>query len=174
MRRCAILSAPLAVLALLAGCGSGKSETGAEAGQVKAADLPGAPLPGRYRTTVRVTGVAIPGMDARPAAAMFGPAGHVSETCLSADGATQRLQRFAAQAERGKCSYESFTARDGKVDGVMACTVAQGVTARSRVSGTYSPSGSLLRITAEAGAKGDPDSAMRMDSEIASERIGDC
>lgn len=174
MRRRAVLSASLAPLALLAGCGSGESETGAGAPQAKVADLPGAPLPGRYRTTVRVTGVAIPGMDAKQAAAMFGPEGHVSETCLSADGGALGLQRFAAQAERGKCTYESFTARDGKVDGVMVCTVAQGVTARSRVSGTYSPSGSLLRITAEAGAAGDPGSAMRMDSEIASERIGDC
>ncbi|MBK9011239.1 DUF3617 domain-containing protein [Novosphingobium sp.] len=174
MRRRAVLSASLAALALLAGCGSGDGEQAAPDRQAQATGPSDAPLPGRYRTTVRVTGVAIPGMDAKQAAAMFGPQGHASESCLAADGAANGMRRFAAQAERGQCRYEKFTASAGKVEGVMVCAVAQGVIARSQVSGTYSPSGSLLKITAEAGASGQPDSAMRMDSEIASERIGDC
>ncbi len=174
MRRRAVLTASLGALALLAGCGSEDGEQAAPGPRHQAAGPPDAPQPGRYRTIVRVTGVAIPGMDAKQAAAMFGPQGHASETCLAVGDAMQGMLRFAAQAERGKCSYDRFSASGGKVEGVMACVVAQGVVTRAQVSGTYSPTGSLLKITAEAGASGQPDSAMRMDSEIASERIGDC
>lgn len=173
MRRRAVLTVTCAALALLPGCGSGKDEQRA-AQKAKDPALADAPLPGRYRTTVRVTAVSIPGMDSKQAAAMFGPAGHTSESCISADDAAQGMLRFAAQAERGKCRYERFTAGGGKVEGVMVCAVARGVTARSQVSGTYSPTGSLLKVTAEAEASGRPGDAMRMDSEIASERIGDC
>lgn len=173
MRRRAIPVVLLAALALLPGCDRQDSERKAPAAEAD----PGpsdAPLPGRYRTRVRVTAVAIPGMDSRQAAAMFGTQGHSSESCLAADDAARGLLRFAAQAERGRCRYESFTASAGKVEGVMVCAVAKGVTARSKVTGTYSPTGSVLKISEETDASGRPGDGMRMDSEIASERIGDC
>jgi hypothetical protein len=173
MRRRAIPVVLLAALALLPGCGGQDSERKAPAAEAG----PGpsdAPLPGRYRTRVRVTAVAIPGMDPRQAAAMFGTQGHASESCLAADDAARGLQRFAALAERGRCRYESFAASNGKVEGVMVCAVAKGVTARSKVTGTYSSTGSVLKISEETDAAGRPGDGMRMDSEIASERIGDC
>ena len=173
MRRRAVLSATLATFLVLPGCGREQAEQRAGP-EAKAAALADAPLPGRYRTVVRVTAVAIPGVDPKQAAAMFGPAGHVSESCLAADDAAKGMLRFAAQAERGQCRYERFAASAGKVEGLMVCAVAKGVTARSQVSGTYSPTGSQLKITAEAGAPGQPGNAMRMDSEIVSQRIGDC
>lgn len=175
MRRPALQSVCLAALALLSGCNRQDAEERSTKERPAAADpVPDGPQPGRYRTTVRVLDVAIPGLtgaQARAAGSMFGPQGHVSESCLRAGEAAQGVRRFAAQAERGKCRYERFSAAAGKVEGAMVCAVAQGVTTLSQVSGSYSASGSTLRISAQTGEGG---SAMRMDSEIVSERIGDC
>ena len=175
MRRQALHSICLAALALLCGCNrQDASQQGAKHRPVAADPVPDGPQPGRYRTTVRVLDVAIPGLtgeQARAAGTMFGSQGHVSESCLRAGDALHGVQRFAQQAERCKCRYERFSAAAGKVDGAMVCTVGQGLTTRSQVSGSYTASGSVLRITAETG---QGSSAMRMDSEIVSARIGDC
>ena len=175
MRRKALQTVCLAALALLCGCN--RQDAGRQGAQERPAavdPVPDGPQPGRYRTTVRVLDVAIPGLtgeQARSAGSMFGPQGHASESCLRAEDAVPGVQRFAAQAERGKCRYERFSAAAGKVEGAMVCTVAQGLSTRSQVSGSYTASGSVLRISAETG---EGAAAMRMDSEIVSERIGDC
>ena len=135
------------------------------------------PLPGRYRTTIKVTAVRIPGMsevEAARAATMFGAEGHSSEACVTASDAAAGYRQFAKVAERGVCHYERFSASDGKLAGVMACQVGQGLTQSSQLSGSYTRTGAVMLLRADATGAAQPGGGMAMDSEITSERIGDC
>lgn len=168
----------LPVLLVLALCACDRGAPQPEkAGSSPSAPAVEGPLPGRYRTTIRVTAVHIPGMseaEAARAATMFGDKGHASEACLAEADAAKGYRRFAQLAERGACRYERFSAANGKLAGAMVCQVGQGLTQRSALSGSYTRTGAVMRLRADASGAAQGGAGMAMDSEITSERIGDC
>lgn len=179
MRPALILPLAVATLALAA---CGKEPDGPKtAEEVKAemADLASdaRPQPGKYRTTIKITNVAIPGMPAAQAQkmeAMFGGTGQGSEHCLTPEMASKGYEEFGKQAAQGHCTYDSFSAGGGRMDAVLTCKTAVQVTTRSELHGTFTPTSSNLKMKTESSGSGLPGGKMTMEAEVTSERIGDC
>jgi Protein of unknown function (DUF3617) len=172
------LAMPLAAVVLLAGCGSEKSaDKPAELAKAAAITPSEQPQPGKYRATMKVLEVNIPGLPAGQAAKMknmFGAAGRSFEFCMTAQEAAEGYREFGKRAAEGKCTYENFSAADGKIAGTSTCQTGEGMTARIEMAGTYSPTGSTMKITTRTETPGVPGGAMTMQAEMTQERLGDC
>lgn len=181
MRATLILPIAVASLALaLAGC-SKEPDGPKTAEQVKeevaALAKDAKPEPGKYRTTIKVLNVNIPGMpqiNPDQMNGMFSKTGKDAEHCLTPEMADKGFEEFGKQAAQGDCTYDSFSAGDGKMDAVMTCKPAQGVTSRTELHGTFSPTGSNLKMKTESSGASMPGGKMTMEAEVTSERIGDC
>ena len=170
----------IAVLGLaLAGCSkqADEAETQASAAAAaKAAAQALRPEPGKYRVTTKFTKVSIPGLP--PAAAanagkMFSD-GQTAEFCLTPAQANLGFEEMTKRAAQGKCTYDRFTAAGGKLDAAMTCQTGRGMTTKSQVSGTFSPTGSTMTMVSEATMPGMPGGRMEMEGTVITERLGDC
>jgi hypothetical protein len=135
------------------------------------------PEPGKYRSTIKIINVSIPGMpqaDARKMQSMFGGTGQASEHCLTKEMADKGFEEFGKHAAQGNCTYDSFSAGGGKMDAVMTCKTAATVTTRTELHGTFTTTGSNLNMKTESSGGGLPGGKMTMEAEVSSERIGDC
>lgn len=135
------------------------------------------PEPGRYRITTKVTNVSIPGLP--PAAAaqakkMFSATGHSSEFCLTPEKADLGYEEMTKRAAEGNCKYDSFSAEGGKLDAAMTCETGKGMTTKSRVTGTFSPTGSNMTMVTDTNAQGMPGGGMHIEGAVVTERLGDC
>lgn len=171
MRRIALVS----VTALLAACGQepAKQPPAKAAVETAAADQP---QPGQYRVTMTVNAISIPGMSsamAEKSKVMFGGTGQISDFCLTPEQAKKGREEFTKYSTEGNCDYERFSARDGKIDGVMVCQTGQGMSARTEMSGTFTKNQSDLTLKTESRVPGT-SGGMTMNSRIVMERIGDC
>lgn len=175
LRTAAVLT--LAALTL-AGCGksapdgSGKPAS-ADVGK-QAAEVAFQFEPGKYRTTITVHKVEMPG--APPAAAAQIQAmmskGHKSEHCMTKEQASKGMEAMKETMAKGKCSFEKFEASGGKVSSVFACQTGQGQGMRAESQGTYTPTGSEVFIKVDNAMPGGK--SMHMEQTVKSERIGDC
>lgn len=183
MRRTVIL--PLALAALtLGGCGpqddqpeAGQANQAAQAAQAADGSIAEHPQPGRYRATMRMIDVSFPGMPAQVAAqmkTMFGAEGHSSEYCLTPEKAKAGYQEFTRHAAEGDCRYDSFKAEGGQLDARMTCQTARGMTTKAVVAGSFSPTGSKLKMTGDTSGADLPGGGMHVEAEVTTERIGDC
>ncbi|MEY4237783.1 MAG: hypothetical protein RL339_384 [Pseudomonadota bacterium] len=166
---------PCAALVLLAAC---QQEPAApQPTQTAAAAAPNAPLPGRYRVTMKVKAVSFPGMTermARQASTLFGGTAQISEFCLTPQEAGKGREAFFKRAVEGDCRYEGFTAQADKFDAVLVCQTGQGMSARSELSGSFTATGSQVAIRTTSEVPGGPGGSMVLDADIATERLGDC
>ncbi len=135
------------------------------------------PQPGKYRVTMKITKVAIPGLPpaaAAQASKMFASTGHSSEFCLTPADANMGYEEMTKRAAQGKCSYDRFTVNGGQLDAAMTCETGQGMTTKSAVTGTVSPTGSNMTMTSDAMVAGVPGGRMQMEGQVITERLGEC
>jgi Protein of unknown function (DUF3617) len=135
------------------------------------------PQPGKYRVITKVTKVSMPGMP--PAAAaqagkMFSATGQSTEFCLTPEQANLGYEEMTKRSAQGKCTYERFSAEGGRLDAAMTCQTGRGMTTKSQVSGTFSPTGSNITMTNDATVPGLPGGRMQMEISAVTERLGDC
>ncbi len=176
MRRLTI-ALPLIVAFALAGC-SKEPEGPKTAEQVKeeASELI-KPQPGQYRTTMKITNFAIPGMPPEKSAqlkGMFSASGKSNEFCLTQADANKGFEEFSKRMAQGKCSFEKFTATSGTLDAKMTCQTGKGMTGSYEMKGTFSATGSQMAMKVNQSAPGMPSGGMMMEAEVTNERIGDC
>lgn len=172
---------PLALLAFALTACSKEPDGPKTAEEVKAemADLAkdARPEPGKYRTTIKIINVSIPGVpeaDAKKMQGMFGSTGQASEHCLTKEMADKGFEEFGKHAAQGNCTYDRFSAGGGKMDAVLTCKTAATVTTRSELHGTFTSTSSNLKMKTESSGGGLPGGKMTMEAEVSSERIGDC
>lgn len=177
----ALLLLPLACGALALTACKKEPEGPKTAEQVKEemADLASSakPTPGKYRTTMKIVDVQIPGMDeatAKKMQGMFGGSGNASEHCLTPEMANKGFEEFGKHAAQGNCTYEKFSAGDGKLEAVMTCQTGQGAKTRSELNGTFTSTSSNMKMKTDSEAPGMPGGKMHLEAEVTSERIGDC
>lgn len=167
---------PLAALALtIAGCGKKEEEKKAEATPTAAA-IP-QPLPGKYRTTMKVTGMSIPGLPEGQAAkmkGMFSATGQTSEFCVTPEDAARGFEEFNKHAARGDCKWERYEAKDGALDARMTCQTGKGMTGTYDMKGTFTPTGSDFTMKMVQSMPGVPGGGMTMEAQAKTERVGDC
>lgn len=181
-----LILVPIALSTLLLGAcnkqpqasASGEGKTPAQVQQeAQAAGVPLRPQPGKYTTTIKITDVSFPGMSAQMAErmkGMFGASGHSTEFCLTPDQANMGYEEMTKHAAEGNCKYDSFKADGGTIDAQMSCQTARGMTTRSVLHGTFSPTGSDLKMTTDTSGAGLPGGGMHMQAEVINQRIGDC
>ncbi len=135
------------------------------------------PAPGKYRTTVEMIDVEIPGapkemQDMMKGMLSSGPQTH--EYCLTRAEAEKGFEEMARQAqeEDGNCSFEKFEAEGGSIDAIMNCAKEGQGTARMTMKGTGGRTSSDMTMTMDAKA---PDGkTMTMTMKSSQQRIGDC
>lgn len=169
----------LTATALLGACQQAKDEAKSpEAVQAEVAAAKIAqPQPGQYRMVTKITDLAIPGMPPEMAAqakGMFSATGQTVEYCLTPEDAAKGFEEMTRRSAEGNCTYERFSAQDGKLDAAMTCKTGQGMVTKSEVAGTFTPTGSELTMKSEATAPDMPGGAMKMAGSISTQRIGDC
>ncbi|HET9811275.1 MAG TPA: DUF3617 domain-containing protein [Sphingomicrobium sp.] len=167
------LSAPVAA------CGSKPvvKETNASVEQVtesvrEASKDEGLVSPGKWRSTVTIEQMAIPGMPAAAAEEMKRMVAqtHTAETCLTPEEARQPKGGFFGGNDQ--CRYDHFTMSGGKIDAQMHCEQAGGTQVMA-MTGTYSADAYTMRMksTMDGGAGGEP---IAMQMKVEAQRIGDC
>jgi hypothetical protein len=174
MKRITIFTAAGALL--LAGCSSGNADadgngetTAAEvAEKVEAAGIK--PQPGLYKATITMTGIEVPGMPAEMAGHGAGMV-TTSEDCLTREEMDKGFAELMKQGQNGECTYESFSFKDGKMDGVMVCKTPQG-SARMTLTGTATPTKSEFTASTKMNFEGVGEATMNFTAKH--ERIGDC
>lgn len=135
------------------------------------------PEPGKYRTTMKIIDVSIPGMDPARAAQMknmFGATGKTTEFCLSKADADKGFEELNKRAAQGDCTYDNFNAGGGRIDARMTCRTGRGMTMAYEMHGTFSSTGSQMSMKSDAAMAGMPGKGMHIEAEVKNERIGDC
>lgn len=177
MRKITLTAATAVAILALGACN--KEPSGPKSGEQVAAEAAkiDTPQPGKYRTAMKITNVSIPGLPAGQAErmkGMFGAAGHTVEFCLTPEEAGKGFENFSKRAAEGNCTYESFNAGGGTLDARMTCQTGKGMTSKSELHGSYSPTGSKLTMKTDSQMPGMPGGAMHIEAEVVNERIGDC
>ena len=168
----------LAVLALGA-CGKSATEekTAASGGSQaleKAAEMAFQMQPGKYRTSVAVQKVEIPGMPAKVAEQMKAmmSKSSSSESCVTADRAAKGIEVMKEQMAKGQCTFDRFEAFGGTVDASFTCKSGDQMTLKATSNGTYTPTGSVIQATGDMTGPGGK--TIHIEHIITTERIGDC
>ncbi len=177
MRKSIVLPC-LAVLALSA-CGQSATDSktgGAEAGNAleKAAEVAFQMQPGKYRTSVVVQKVEIPGMPAKVAEQMKAmmSKNSSSESCITPDRAAKGVEVMKEQMAKGQCTFDKFEATSGTVDAAFTCQSGDQMTVKATSKGTYTPTGSVIQATGDMTGPGGR--TIHIEHTITTERIGDC
>ena len=130
--------------------------------------------PGRYRTTVTVDSLEIPGMPAGMADQMKAMMARASaqESCITPQRAERGLDVVKEQMARGQCNYARFDAAEGKLDAAFTCQTGEGMAMTATSRGTYSSTGSTVKV--DAALSGPQGKTMHVVQTVTTERIGDC
>lgn len=175
-RICILICGSLA----LAACG-GDAPAEGEAGEISMAEAANIakseavrPDPGQYRVTMKVLEFGMPGAPPQAAAMMKGMMEDRSHTyCLTEKDVEQGFEQMAKQSQdNGDCSFEKFDVDGGNFDGVMVCNAAGQGTMRVTMSGTGTPTRSVMDTKMTGKMAGTGEMTIRMQSTH--ERIGDC
>jgi hypothetical protein len=182
MRRIATLSFIVGSAAALAACGSSgpKSEE-----QVKQEiSKIERPMPGQYKSSIKITKFEIPGLGQKEAEAFKGLMSGTAQTrtyCVSKEESDQGFKEMTKQFEKGKCNYDRFDATGGRLDAKMTCETGKGMSSTIEISGTTTSEGSNMVLkmqnSAPAGTNAFGPGAMgnaNIEMEVSNARIGDC
>jgi hypothetical protein len=172
--------ASLAAALALCGCNQQPATPQAQASAKAALAEAIAPRPGLYRATVRVTKFEIPGMPAAQAErmkGMFSGTGNTRENCVTPAMVAHGYREMVKQNAQGRCTFDRYSENGGRIDGKLTCQTARGASATVEIAGTATAEGSTLHMKMEqAPPPGAPPAmrGVRMEMEVASQRIGDC
>lgn len=181
--------AGLSVVLALSACGS-KEEAGGDAAttseeggpksidelQAEAAKLE-RPEPGKYKQTVEILQMEIPGLpkQAQDQMAAMQPKTQVSEICLTANDAEEGFKdMFKDLGKGGECTYDKFDVSGGKLDARMTCNIPGQGRAVMLVNGAATTTGSDVTVSMEMSGGSSPMGNMKMKMHMTSERVGDC
>lgn len=175
--RNSIVFPTLALAALaLAACGKSASDDPATSGTAmeKAAEMAFQMQPGKYRTSMVVKKIELPGMPPQMAEQMKAMMSKnaTSESCVTPDRAAKGVELMKEQMSKGQCSFDKFDASGGKVDAAFTCKSGDQMTLKATSKGTYTPTGSI--IEASGTMEGPGGKTMQIEHVITTERIGDC
>jgi len=169
----------IVLLMPLAACGSKTSvnEKNASVEEVanKVAEVSkaeGTIQPGKWRSTMTVEEMKMPGMPAETQDRMkdmFAQA-KVSETCITPEEARQPSAKMFAGNDQ--CRYDHFTMGGGKIDAEMHCNQA-GAKQTMTMTGTYSPDSYAMHMSTQT-AGSDAGDAISMKMRVEAKRIGQC
>lgn len=179
------LTVSLAVFSALslAACGSGgpKSEEQVkqEIGKIER------PMPGLYKSTIKVTKFEIPGLGAQETEAFKGLMSGTAQNqtyCVSKEDSEQGFKEMTKQFEKGKCTYDRFDATGGRLDAKMTCDVGEGMSSTVEIAGTTTSEGSTLTLKMQQTSKGGGGNGfagamggnVNMEMEVSNQRVGDC
>ena len=175
------LIATIAVLAL-AGCNKGsvaeKNASVAEVAKAVAGSSAATHFtPGRWETSVTVTGIDAPGM---PPQALGGikqamAKAHVVATCLTPQQAAHPEANFFNRDVKN-CRYDHFTMGGGKIDAALTCAAPGGAGKSSvKMAGSFDPTHYTMTMAtrAEQGPVGAMTINMAMDAHHAGACRGD-
>lgn len=179
MRKFIILSrTALAVLALGA-CGKSATDQqtsggGAAGALEQATEVAYQMQPGKYRTSVAIHKVEIPGMPVKVAEQMKAMMSKnaSSESCITPDRAAKGVDVMKEQMAKGQCTFDKFEAKGGTVDAAFTCKSGEQMTVKATSKGSYTPTGSVIRATGEMTGPGGK--SILIEHTITTERIGDC
>ena len=168
----------LSLLALGA-CGQSASDDQSGGGKAKSAlenagQIAFQMQPGKYRTTMAIQKIEIPGMPPQMAEqmkAMMSKAAS-AESCVTPDAAKRGLEVMKEQMAKGKCQFEKFEARGGTLDTAFTCQSGQGLTMKAVSHGTFSPTGSQVQVVGDMAGPGGK--TMHVEHTVTTERIGEC
>lgn len=172
---------PCIALAALALAACGKSATdeastpgGAGNALEKAAEVAFQMQPGKYRTSVVVQKVEIPGMPAGMADQMKAmmSKNSSSESCITPDRAAKGVEVMKEQMAKGQCTFDKFDATGGTVDAAFTCKSGDQMTVKATSKGSYTPTGSVIQATGDMIGPGGK--TIHIEHIITTERIGDC
>ncbi|MEZ5681847.1 MAG: DUF3617 domain-containing protein [Erythrobacter sp.] len=178
MRRYILLAATTAALAA---CGSPDADADGD-GEISMAEAAESakdmvkPEPGKYRATVEMVDVEIPGAPKEVQdmmKRMISVGAQTHEYCLTSEDAEKGFEEMARQSQdNDDCSFEKFEAAGGKIDAIMNCERQGEGIARMTMQGTGTATSSEMTMTMDAKA---PDGkTMKMTMKSNQERIGDC
>lgn len=174
-----VFAAPLALLAL-AGCGEAEPEgTNADDGGISQSEVAERardtvqPQPGQYRAVMQVLEVDIPGAPAGAGDMLRQMMdGQAHEYCLTQADVDKGYEEMARQSQDGDCTFQRFDVDGGEIDALMQCTGEQGNTIQMAMTGTATPTSSVMNMTMTGDMAGMGDSTLRM--KATHERVGDC
>ncbi len=168
----------LSALALGA-CGQSASDdkTGGGSGKTaleNAAEVAFQMQPGKYRTTMAIQKIEVPGMPPQMAErmkAMMSKAAS-AESCVTPEAAKRGLDVMKEQMAKGKCQFEKFEASGGTLDTAFTCQSGQGLTMKATSHGTFSPTGSQVQVVRDMAGPGGK--TMHVEQTVTTERVGEC
>lgn len=176
-----MLLVPIVAALALAGCkkdaapaGEGKSI--AEVAK-ETAGMP-KPQPGKYRTTMTMLSLDVPGMPLEAAAQMKkGFAQHQTGTeyCLTGEEAAKGYEENVKKlAARPDCAFDHYSADGGMVNAQLTCKTPDGGKSVMTMQGAMSPTGSDMTMSMDQSGPQMPGGAMKVKMNVKSERIGEC
>jgi len=165
----------------LAGCGSSSADADGD-GKISMAEAATKskevikPQPGKYRNTVHLLDLQLPGAPKEVQdmmKQMMGKEPKTTEYCLTKEEAEKGFEEMARRSQNDEdCSFEKFDAAGGTIDAIMNCEAKGKGSARMTLQGTGSPTKSEMTMTIDA--KSPDGRAMQMTMKSNQERIGDC
>ncbi|WP_448659318.1 DUF3617 domain-containing protein [Sphingomonas sp. CJ99] len=178
MRRAIALSAILA----LAACGGEEATTpsaekdGAEAAVTTTApEIDASLTPGQWETTVEMTEIEMPGIGKMTGGQMGGMMQSMKTTvtnCVTEAQARNPGGDLFTGTD-GQCTYERFTMKGGKLDGVVNCTTGEGKM-RAEMSGSFAADRYTLTNRAEVTGMTPDGQPAKITSTVSGRRIGEC
>ena len=170
------IAIPCLAVLVLGACGkSATEEKAAESAALdKAAEVAFQMQPGKYRTSVAVQKVEIPGMPAKIAEQMKAmmSKNSTSESCITPDRAAKGVEVMKEQMAKGQCTFDKFEASGGTVDASFSCKSGDQMTVKATSKGSYTPTGSVIQATGDMTGPGGK--TIHIEHVITTERIGDC
>lgn len=169
----------------LGACGDGKKVTAQNASssevaqKVKESGIANEAFisPGRWKMTMTVNDMKIPGLPPEMAERMKGQMGQprTFEQCVTEEDAKKPKEEFFAGKEAPNCRYEHFEMGGGKISMVMHCANDQGKQTM-KMNGTYSPEVYHMTVASQTEAKGAPSAAgsMTFNAVMDAKKVGAC
>jgi hypothetical protein len=131
---------------------------------------------GKWRTTMTIKDMQIPGMPPEAAGRMKAQMGKARsfDHCVTAEEAKKPKEDFFAGEQAKSCRYDNFTMGGGKIAMVMHCASEQGKQTMT-MNGTYGADAYHMTMQSKAEMQGGgPMGAMTFDAVLDAKKIGLC
>ena len=98
--------------------------------------------------------------------------GQAREYCLTQEDVDKGYEEMARQSQGGDCTFERFDVDGGTIDALMVCAGEQSNAMRMAMTGSATPTSSVMTMTMTGDMTGMGESTLRM--KATHERVGDC
>lgn len=135
------------------------------------------PKPGLYRSTAKLVSFDVPGMPPAQSERLKEVFSQQQgrDFCLTKAEADKGYEEMTKKLAEGNCKYDRFDARGGTLDAKLSCQTGKDMTATIEMKGTIGEEGSQMHMKVNQAAPQLPNGgAVKMEAEVASQRIGDC